>query len=228
MQCLQKNIRQSVSYLEGASVISFSSLSYTLATRRMHHNYRVGVAVSDTDSLRTSLLAKLKEGHFTPISSKAPRVTFVFTGQGSFYPSLGRSLFELLALFRVEILRLNEVAITQGFPSFLPAIEGSLDEDHKLSTLVTQLALVSVQMALVKLWLSWGVRPSIVVGHSLGEYAALYAAGVLSQDDVIPLVGQRARLMEERCTANTHLMLAVKASAAEIELINSDIPYEIT
>ena len=227
LSSLQKNIRQLVSYLESASVISFSSLSYTLASRRMHHNYRAGVAASDTDSLRTSLLAKLREANFVPISSKTPRIAFVFTGQGSFYPGLGRHLFEFSVLFRTEILHLNELTMNQGLPSFLSAIEGSLDEEHKLSALVTQLALACVQMALVKLWLSWGVRPSVVIGHSLGEYAALYAAGVLSREDIIHLVGHRARLLEERCTANSHLMLAVKASAAEIETINSEIPYEI-
>lgn len=82
-------------------------------------------------------------------------------------------------------------------------------------------------MALVKLWLSWGVRPAVVIGHSLGEYPALYAAGVLSRDDVIHLVGHRARLLEERCAANNHLMLLVKASTAEIENINNETPYEI-
>lgn len=227
LSSLQKNIRQLVSYLESASETSFSSLSYTLASRRIHHNYRVSVSASDLDTLRMSLLAKLNEGNFVPISSKAPQVAFVFTGQGSFYPSLGRQLFEFSSLFRSEILHLNEVTITQGLPSFLSAIEGSLDEEHKLSALVTQLALVCVQMALVELWLSWGVQPSVVVGHSLGEYAALYAAGVLSKDDTIHLVGHRARLLEERCTPSSRLMLAVKASTAEIETANGEIPYEI-
>lgn len=228
LSSLQKNIRQLVSFLdEGRSEIGFASLSYTMTSRRMHHNYRIGLAASDLDTLRTTFTARLSEGNFTPISSKAPHVAFVFTGQGSFYPSLGRRLFELSALFRSEVSHLNGVAMAQGFPSFLPAIEGSLDEEHDLSALVTQLALVCVQMALVELWASWGVRPSVVTGHSLGEYAALYAAGVLSKDDTIHLVGHRARLLEERCTPNTHQMLAVKASSAEIAGFNRAVAYEV-
>ncbi|KAL8703407.1 MAG: hypothetical protein Q9201_003410 [Fulgogasparrea decipioides] len=161
------------------------------------------------------------------IGIKTPQVAFVFTGQGSFYPSLGRRLFEFSALFRLEISHLNEVALGQNLPSFLPAIEGSLDEEHKLSALVTQLALVCVQMALVRLWGSWGIRPSVVIGHSLGEYAALYTAGVLSRDDTIHLVGHRACLLEERCTPGTHIMLAIKASTAEIAAFNKQVFYEV-
>ncbi|KAL8724793.1 MAG: hypothetical protein Q9166_007750 [cf. Caloplaca sp. 2 TL-2023] len=228
LSSLQKNIRQLTSFLEERGLERwFASLSYTLASRRMHHNYRIGVAASDLDTLRTSLLARLNKGNFSPISSQTPQVTFVFTGQGSFYPSLGRRLFEFSALFRSEICHLNDVTMAQGLPSFLPAIEGSLDEEHTLSALVTQLALVCVQMALVKLWASWGVRPSAVIGHSLGEYPALNAAGVLSTDDTIHLVGHRARLLEERCTPNTHQMLAVKASSAKIPRFNMEVPYEV-
>ena len=226
LSSLQKNIRRLASYLENASVASFSSLSYTLTARRMQHTYRVGIAASDLDTLRISLLSKLGEKNFTPILSKVPQVTFVFTGQGSFYPSLARHLFEFSTLFRSEILHLNEITMTQDFPSFLSAIEGSLEEEHNLSSIVIQLALVCVQMALVTLWSSWGVRPSAVIGHSLGEYAALFAAGVLSKDDVIHLVGHRARLLQERCTANTQRMLAVKASASEVESIINGLVYE--
>ena len=193
----------------------------------MHHNYRIGVTASDLDTLRSSLAAKLNQGNFTPAPSKVPQVAFVFTGQGSFYPSLGRDLFEHSRLFRSEVLQLNGIAMTQGFPSFLPAIEGSLDEEHKLSAIVSQLALVAIQIALVTLWSSWGVLPTVVLGHSLGEYAALYAADVLSKDDVIHLVGHRASLLQRHCTANTHSMLAVKASTEELDKVAMRGAYEI-
>lgn len=224
---LQKNIRQLVSYLESAFEASFSSLSYTLTSRRMHHNYRVGVTASDLDTLRSSLSNKLNEGSFTPAPSKVPQVAFVFTGQGSFYPSFGRDLFEHSCLFRFEALQLDGIAMTQGFPSFLPAIEGSLDEEHKLSAILSQLALVAIQMALVKLWSSWDELTTVVVRHSLGKYAALYAADVLSKDDVIHLVGLRATLLQRHCTANTHSMLGVKASTEEFDKVAMKGAYEV-
>lgn len=224
---LGKNIQQLISYTRDASTESFSSLSYTLTARRLHHSYRVGVAASDLAGLRSALEAKLEEGNFTPISSRVPPVAFVFTSQGIFYPSLGRDLFESSSLFRSEILHLNELATRQGLPAFLPAVNGRLDEAHEFGTQVVQLALVCVQIALVELWHSWGIHPSIVIGHSLGEYGALYAAGVLSKDDTIHLVGRRAGLLQERCAAGSHSMLAVKASVSNIESVLGGQPHEI-
>ena len=227
LSSLQRNIQQLVSYTEQASEASFASLSYTLTSRRMHHNYRIGLAASDIKSLRATLLARLSEQNFAPISSKLPKVAFVFTGQGAFYPNLGKLLFELSSLFRSEIMRLNHIAISQGFPSFLAAIQGKVDTEQELPPLLIQLALVCVQMALVKLWQSWGIRPSVVIGHSLGEYVALNAAGVLSSDDTIHLVGRRAQLLQEMCSAGTHVMLAVKAPFAEIERAATSLSFEV-
>lgn len=222
---LQNNIKLLIPYIDQMPEDSLPSLSYTL-TRRIHHNYRVGVVASNIAALKTSLQKNLEESNFAPLSSKIPKVTFVFTGQGSFYPGLGKQLYELSTIFRNEVVRLNELAITQELPAFLSAIDGSVSQDQELSPPVIQLALVCVQMALVKLWQSWGIQPSAVIGHSLGEYPALYAAGVLSADDTLHLVGSRAKLLQEQCTANSHMMLAVKASVSEIESKIQGVPYE--
>ena len=227
LSSLRNNIQQLIAYAQNASETTLASLSYTLTSRRMHHNYRVGVTASDLDGLRDALNAEAAKGEFTPIPSKSPTVAFVFTGQGAFYASLGRDLFEQSSLFRSEIIYLNELAITQGLPSFLPAIEGSVEQEHHLSMQVVHLALVCVQIALVTLWRSWGIKPSIVLGHSLGEYAALWAAGVLSKHDVIHLVGRRAKLLETNCQVGVYCMLAVRASVAKVQTLVKNLSYEI-
>ena len=224
---LRNNIQQLVLCTQTAPEASFSSLSYTLTSRRIHHNYRVAVTASDLEGLRSALITEAAKGDFTPIPSKIPQMAFVFTGQGAFYASLGRDLFQQSSLFRSEIIYLNELATTQGLESFLPAIEGSVNQEHHLSIQTIHLALVSVQIALVDLWKSWGIKPSVVLGHSLGEYAALYAAGVLSSHDVIYLVGCRAKLLEEKCEPGVYGMLAVKASIAQVETLVKDVPYEV-
>jgi len=227
LSSLQRNIRQLIAYTENASEASFPSLSYTLTSRRIHHNYRIGIAASDFMTLGGSLSARLNEQSISPVSSKLPKIAFSFTGQGAFYPNLGRRLFEESSLFRSEIMRLNHIATSQGLPPFVVAIQGGTDAEHRLSTLVVQLAQVCVQVALVKLWQSWGIQPSVVIGHSLGEYAALNAAGVLSSDDTIHLVGRRAKLLQETCTAGTHTMLAVKASLEDIREATAGIFLEV-
>lgn len=224
---LRNNIQQLILYAQTATEASFSSLSYTLTSRRIHHNYRMGVTASDLESLKNALVTEAAKGDFTPISSKVPQMAFVFTGQGAFYASLGRDLYQQSSLFRAEITYLNELAIIQKLPSFLPAIEGSVNQEEKLSTQAIHLALISVQIALVNLWQSWGIQPSIVLGHSLGEYAALYAAGVLSKHDVIHLVGRRAELIEEKCEPGVYCMIAVKASLAQVQTLVKDLPFEV-
>src|SRR6266480_7031861 len=67
-----------------------------------------------------------------------------------------------------------------------------------------------------------GVIPTSVIGHSLGEYAALHVAGVLSASDMILLVGRRAQLLEKDCTKYTHGMLAVKSSVEDLETLLGD------
>lgn len=223
---LERNIKQLIAYVEKNPNVSLPSLAYTTTARRMHHNYRVAVSASNPKELKDALVTRLGEGKFTPISSKAPKVAFVFTGQGAFYPRLGKQLYENSSQFQKDILYLDSLVKTLSLPSILPAIEGSSDDDEKLSPLVVQLALVCVQIALAKLWNSWGIMPDVVIGHSLGEYAALNAAGVLSVDDTIHLVGQRAKLLQENCSAGTHAMLAVKAPLSTIEAATNGLSFE--
>jgi acyl transferase domain-containing protein len=80
---------------------------------------------------------------------------------------------------------------------------------------------------LARLWASFGIVPSAVVGHSLGEYAALNVAGVLSDADTVFLVGKRAQLLEEHCTLHTHSMLVARASVATVESTVAGMQYEI-
>jgi iron transport multicopper oxidase len=129
---------------------------------------------------------------------------------------MGQELYENSALFRDSIVEFDKIATIHGFPSFIPLIDGSATDVQSLSPVVVQLGLVCFEMAIARLWASWGIMPSVVLGHSLGEYAALNVAGVLSVSDTIYLVGMRAQLLVEKCTAGTHVMLAVQGSTSSI------------
>ena len=222
------NMRSLISFLEGASSASpLAALSYTTTARRTHHNYRIVVSASDVNTALPAMKTKLAEveaasADLRPIPhvlKKKPQVVFMFSGQGILYAELGKSLYVTNAAFRKNILRFNRLAQIQGFPAFMSLIDGSLNNNELqyVSAVVSQLALVCAQIAMFELWKSWGVTPAAVVGHSLGEYAALYAAGVLSAADVIYLVGSRAELLEKHCTPGTHTMLAVKAPMGVVE-----------
>lgn len=192
-----------------------AELAYTTTARRIQHYWRINMAISDLAEAQRTLQERLQES-FVPVSPEQPKVVFMFTGQGSHYAGLGKELYTHFSVFRDSINKLNRIAKAHDFPSFLPLIDGREADVQKLSPVIVQLGLTCFEIALARLWASWDIRPVAVLGHSLGEYAALHVAGVLSASDTIYLVGARARLLVDKCTASTHAMLAVQSSVATV------------
>ncbi|PSN72911.1 conidial pigment polyketide synthase PksP/Alb1 [Corynespora cassiicola Philippines] len=214
---LKRNLESFASFLEEKkSSISLPALSYTTTARRMHHNHRIMVSGATIDDIAKKLRAATLRQDLKPVPAKVPNVAFAFTGQGVLQPGMGKQLYENFAQFRNDVQRFDRIGTSHGFPSILPLIDGSLEEVDNVSPVIAQLGTTCMQMALTRLWASWGVTPSAVVGHSLGEYAALNAAGVLSASDTIFLTGKRAQLLVARCSMGTHSMLAVQTSLAQV------------
>lgn len=220
---MKNNIQNLIEYLGQNPQTDLANLAYTTTARRAHFTYRVAVTGANIPEIVTKLSATIGQT-FSPISSTQPKVAFVFTGQGAFYPALGKALYHDSGSFRGNIQQMNSMAQNAGFPSIIPAIDGS---GTLFPPVVTQLALCCIQMALTKLWNSYGIAPSVVIGHSLGEYAALNAAGVLSVSDTINLVGQRAKILEEKCVEGLHTMLAVKGTLSSIYQAAQGKPFEV-
>lgn len=225
---LEGNLRSFLRFIQQNPGASISELSYTTTARRIHHPHRVMLATPSIDDLRIQVEAALRDkaGANRP---KVHKVVFAFTGQGAQFAGMGRLYLENFSKFRTEVHRLDHLGQCLGFPSVIPVFEA--DESANIlesSPVAVQLASICMQIALIKLLASWNIFPSAVVGHSLGEYAALNAAGVLSDADTIYLVGRRAELIQEKCSQGTHSMLVVRASATEIEaaLRSKDINYE--
>ncbi|RWA08250.1 hypothetical protein EKO27_g6849 [Xylaria grammica] len=226
---LRGNIERLVAYLEKHPTTSVADLSYTTTARRYHHNHRMAFTASDITQARRKLSSALDyvESHKPIPSTGPPAVAFAFTGQGAAYKSSNLELYHHSAYFRSQVLHLDALSQAQGFPSFVSALDGTHPNDHAHSAVITHLALTCSEIALTKLWESFGVKPNVVVGHSLGEYAALHVAGVLSASDAIYLVGQRALLLQERCKAGSHKMVAVRGSLTQIQEAAKGLPYEV-
>ncbi|GES60202.1 polyketide synthase [Aspergillus terreus] len=227
---LRGNLERLLAYLESRPAsVDLAHLSYTTMARRTHYNHRIVVHSSSQEEVTKRLREALPTVDMhRPLVNLDPSMVFVFSGQGGFYTGIGSQLYESHPTFRTEIHRLVEICESLGFPSFLSTITGNLDA-HEVESqpVITNLAIVCVGIALCRLWDTLGVRPCVVVGASLGEFVALYAAGVLSATDAIYLVGQRAQLLQEQRTANTHSMLAVRASVDQVAKALDRKPYEL-
>lgn len=210
-----RNAENLVKWMEENPSTSVSHVAYTTTARKIQHYWRMNVTASSLVEAQEAIKERLKS-NFVPVSPEQPKVAFLFTGQGSHYAGLGRDLYSHYSIFRQAINEYNHLSLVHGFPSFLPLIDGTESDVQKLSPVVVQLGLASFEMALAKLWISWDIQPSAVLGHSLGEYAALHIAGVISASDAIFLVGARAQLLVEKCTAGTHAMLAVQGSVETV------------
>lgn len=211
---LRSNAKRLIQYIDNNPRLRIADLSYTTTARRIQHNYRIAFSCDSVAKARENLLSKL-DANIDPVSTVQPSVAFVYTGQGSHYTALGKQLYELSSQFRADILNYDNIARAQGCSSFLPLVQGDVEAKH-LSPVTVQIGICSIQMALTALWASWGLKAAVVMGHSLGEYAALNAAGVLSSSDTIYLVGERAKLLQEKCISGSHAMVATKASAQHV------------
>ncbi|EFX00827.1 polyketide synthetase [Grosmannia clavigera kw1407] len=226
---LKGNVKAMLDHLANhTGTVSLPEISYTTTARRMHHHFRFITSVSDLQALREKLEAVLEAGDQDNSTNKRvvpPKaVLFSFTGQGSQYPGMGKQLMERLGVFRDDITKFDHLARKLGFPSILPLFQASNgDAIADYDPVVVQLANTCMQIALARIWISWGVKPSAVVGHSLGEYAALNVAGVLSDSDTVYLVGRRAQHLQNFCEPYSHAMLAVVASVSELENVSGTI-----
>ncbi|KAL3491272.1 hypothetical protein BJX62DRAFT_251459 [Aspergillus germanicus] len=191
------------------------SLAYTTTARRIHHPFRITATGSNLQELLDSLSASTRK-EISAVPSKTPGIGFLFTGQGAQYAGMGKQLYQGCSQFRDTIQHLDCICQSQDLPSIIPLVDGSVPLSE-LSPVVVQLGTACVQMALTSLWSSLGVKPSFVLGHSLGDYAALNAAGVLSSSDAIYACGRRAQLLTSQCQAGTHAMLAIKAPLLAVQ-----------
>lgn len=194
--------RKLLGWLRGNPDVRIQDVAYTTTARRTHHPIRSTYVASTTQELISKLERDVDAVEAAPKSRGAASkpVVFVFTGQGSHYAGMGSELYRTSRVFREKVDDCVRICSTNGFPAFLDLITDSDVDASAKSPAQTQLAVLTLEIALAALWRTEaGVEPSMVMGHSLGEYAALHVAGVLSLTDVLYLVGNRARLLSELC-----------------------------
>ena len=193
----------------------------TANTGRTHFAHRVSVMAGSVSGLADALGNWLQGADDSRVvcgtsgsGNTAPRVAFLFPGQGPQYAGMGRQLYEAAPEFRQAF---DECAVALepllgcplGAIVFPDEGAGSLIDQ----TTYAQPAMFAIEYALAALWRSWGVEPVAVMGHSFGEYAAACVAGLLSLDDAAQMVVARGRLGAK--APGDGLMVIVEASEEE-------------
>ncbi|KAL2401278.1 Non-reducing polyketide synthase curS2 [Exophiala dermatitidis] len=208
----EANKRKLAEFLRANPATRLQDVAYTTTARRMQHPLRFATPAT---SIR-ELITKLESTEPASSASKS-QVVFVYTGQGSHYAGMGAELYRTSSVFRETIDLCVAICENNGFPSFLDIITNSRTDVSTKDAAQIQLAVVALEIALTTFWRSTGLEAAIVMGHSLGEYAALHAAGVLSLADTLYLVGSRALMLLERCEAGSCAMLALSTSLPTVQ-----------
>jgi phthiocerol/phenolphthiocerol synthesis type-I polyketide synthase E len=212
-------------HLTGNPDLDLADVANTLQNGRAQYDHRAVLVASDTaDAAAAFTSGDTKRVRVGKKPASPPQVAFLFTGQGSQYPGMGRELYQSQPVFRAAIDRCAEVLEPE---LGLDLRDLLFPEDHEQGsrldeTQFTQPALFAVEYALGQLWESWGIRPAAMVGHSIGEYVAACLAGVFTLEDALSLVATRGRLMQGLPAGR---MLAVQMDEDEVRAI---LPPELS
>jgi acyl transferase domain-containing protein len=206
-------------YLEKNPGTSLADVAFTLQKGRQRFRYRLAVSASTAKEAIEKLKTVNREVN-AQAPTEVPSVVFVFPGQGSQYVNMGRELYEGEEVFRDAVDRCAECL--EGhlgldirsvvYPNGAEAVARA--EQQINETRVTQPAIFTLEYALACLWMSWGIKPSLLIGHSVGEYVAAVLAEVFSLEDALGILASRARLMQNLPGGS---MLAVRRGVSELE-----------
>jgi acyl transferase domain-containing protein/NADPH:quinone reductase-like Zn-dependent oxidoreductase/acyl carrier protein len=215
-RALRMQIERYQKHLAEHPDIDLGDLCYTANVARSHFSHRLAGLVRDRDGLNSLLereIARLDER--AAGLGDIRKVAFLFTGQGAQYAGMGAALYREYPVFRGHVDECDRLFQPHLGRSIRDLMLGETDDPEAIhQTRYTQPALFTLEYALAKLWMSWGVKPNMVLGHSIGEVVAAAVAGLFTVDDAVRLVAVRGRLMQAVPTPGG--MAAVTAPAAEV------------
>lgn len=218
-QALEAMAENLATWLAANHSQSLADVAFTLQRGRRAFPFRKALVVRDTtDALQALKIHDSKTVYNGHASQQDPAIVFLFPGQGSQYVDMGRDLYESEAVFRDAVdhcsailgqhLGLDLRTVLYPGPNDRASAETRINE-----TWVTQPAIFVVEYALARLWISWGIKPTVVIGHSIGEYVAAVVAETFVLDDALSLLAARAKLMQSLPAGS---MMVVRLGATEL------------
>ncbi|MDT5341249.1 MAG: hypothetical protein QOE52_433, partial [Mycobacterium sp.] len=220
------------SWLSTNPEVDLADVCRTAGTGRSHFEHRAALVVDSVGGAREGL-AELAENRLRPgvvrgEHTNRPTTAWLFTGQGSQHSAMARELFDAEPVFAETVTRCAD-AVSEILPR--PLLEVLFATDRETGgeagetlrhTSFAQPALFAVEMGLARLWQSWGIEPDVVLGHSVGQYAAACVAGVFSLEDGARLMAERGRLFGSLPEGGR--MVAVFADPKQVEEVANEFP----
>lgn len=214
-------VRRHAAWLDAHPKADIQDVCFTVGAGRSHFEHRAAIVVDSVQEAR-DLLTELADNRLRPGVVRGecrdrPTTAWLFTGQGSQYPGMARELFDTEPVFADTVRRCAEAADPILPRPLLQVLFDTDGDDGKTlrHTSFAQPALFAVEMGLARLWQSWGIEPDVVLGHSVGQYAAACVAGVFSLEDGARLIAERGRLFGS--LADGGRMVAVFALPEQVE-----------
>ncbi|MFD3374080.1 aminotransferase class I/II-fold pyridoxal phosphate-dependent enzyme [Streptomyces sp. NPDC058697] len=205
-----------------------ADLCHTAHTGRAQLPFRAVVTGSSRAAFDTALDALARGGPSTTVvrgharPGSAPKVAFLFSGQGTQYTGMGKGLYDTHTGFARTLDRADRVLRPHlGLP-LTELLFGEGGTEKLANTRYSQAALVALEVALAELWISLGVRPAALLGHSIGAYGAACVAGVMSLEDALTLAVVRGRHMAEQPGDGTMIACAGDAEAIRAAVADND------
>ncbi|KRD61537.1 hypothetical protein ASE40_08380 [Flavobacterium sp. Root935] len=210
-------------FIDKSKEIPLADISYSLNITRDDFNHRSFLIADSTKSAAEKLLClKTKSSKTSLLKSVPNEIGFLFPGQGSQYVKMGKTLYDNEKVYRDAVDKCAELLMDELQLDIrdiiYPHIKSNEAEELLKDTRLTQPSLFVTEYALSQLWLSWGIKPTFLCGHSIGEFAAAHLAGILSLKDALHIVAVRGRLISELPGGS---MLIVRVS---IDKLNELIP----
>jgi amino acid adenylation domain-containing protein len=209
--------------------LNLADVAYTLQLGRRPFNHRRTLVCRDLDDAAQVLATSDPERLLSSYQQPGERpVVFMFSGQGAQYPGMAAEIYRDEPIFRQALDRCAERLLPLMDADIRSIIFDTTGEQEAMleQTRYAQPALFAVEYALAQLWLSWGVRPSAMIGHSVGEYVAATLAGVFALEDALKLIAARGRMMQ---ALPPGAMLAVPLPEAEVRsLLHSESTRQLS
>ncbi|NEP11408.1 MAG: acyltransferase domain-containing protein, partial [Symploca sp. SIO2C1] len=236
-QALEDLVSRYRNYLELHPELELADICYSANRGRSHFQYRLAVLATSTAELKEKLENFHTENEVVGLFSEElanttsqPKIAFLFTGQGSQYIRMGWELYQSQPTFRSALEECDRLLKPYLEKSLLEVLYSNLENREEISlldqTIYTQPALFAIEYALVQLWKSWGIKPNLVMGHSVGEYVAATVAGVFCLEEGLKLIAARGRLMQQLPQGGE--MLSVLASESQVRLAIAPYNSEVT